>query len=133
MKRAIIVGLFAGFVSGIVQAVLDISGVWELFSTLYTYTPLSVQNILVSKVIVHSFWGIIWCLLYAFFYDYIPDEGIKKGVVYGFIVWIVAATYPASIAFGYGFEKMFIPWLSTWFISIAITYGLLIGILYKKE
>lgn len=134
MRRAIIGGLFAGFAAGIVQAILDISGFWELFSVhSYVYVlGLSTVNIILLRIVLYSLWGIVWVLLYSFFYNYIPDKGVKKGFIFGLLVWIAITVHPAVVMIQYGYEEIFIPWVLTGFFSICIAYGLLIGILYKK-
>lgn len=132
MKHAIIVGFFAGFMAGIVQAFLDFSGIYELFSVIPAGFPLSMQNILLSRIILYSLWGIIWCALYSFFYDHIPGKGLKKGLIFSLLVWIAVTFHPAIVIVQYGFDEYFIPWVLTGFFSVCITYGLLIGYLCKK-
>lgn len=133
MKRAITVGLFTGFVSGILRAVLIISGIYELFSVSWLFMPVGIQHIILFSIIQNSFWGIVYCLLFAFFYDYIPFKGVKKGVIFGLIIWIAVSVHPASLLIGYGFHQFFIPMTFIAFISTCVVYGSLIGILYKKE
>jgi hypothetical protein len=133
MKSVIIVGLIAGFIAGIVQAVLDISGIWELFAPGWLSFPVSIQHTVLFRAIWFSFWGIIVGGLYGFFYDYIPSKGVKKGLIFGLIIWIAVAIYPATINYGYGAGEYFIPKTFTLFISQCVVYGSLIGILYKKE
>ena len=136
MKRAIIVGLIAGFIAGIVQAFLDISGIYQLFSDHPASLPISIylsmQNIMLSRIILYSLWGIIWGALYSFFYDHIPGKGLKKGLIFSLLVWIAVTFHPAIVIVQYGFDEYFIPWVLTGFFSVCITYGLLIGYLCKK-
>jgi hypothetical protein len=41
--------------------------------------------------LVGLFVAIVFALVYARLYKGIPGEGIKKGLMYGFIVWLVGA------------------------------------------
>ena len=133
MKRAVIVGFISGLIAGVVQAGLAISGFWELFVPYWLGVPVSIQHTILFFVTLMSLWGIVHCALYAFFYEYIPYEGVKKGLIFGLIIWVAAALLPASISAGYGFGQYFVPWTFSAFISTCLVYGSLIGILYKKE
>jgi hypothetical protein len=135
MKRIIISGLIAGVASAIVLIIFQISSLFELFST----TPIlgvenvNVQTIAQIEITLGIIWGIIWSVLYAFFYDYIPATGFKKGLVYGLIIWIISGFRLAVMNIPYGYYLHTIPFAISTFFSIAITYGLLIGYLYKPK
>jgi len=132
MKRAIIVGFISGLVAGMVQAVLSISGIWDFFSVYYLIEPVSFQHTMLHYTILFGLWGIVYCVLYSFFYDYIPNKGIKKGIIFALIIWIAVAVHPALIIIGYGYPRHFIPLIFTNFLSTCGVYGTLIGILYKR-
>jgi len=133
--KSYIAGLIAGIASAIVLIIFQISGLFELFSTtpILFVSHVNVQTIAQIQITLGIIWGIIWSVLYAFFYDYIPATGFKKGLVYGLMIWILSGLRLAVIHIPYGYYLWTIPFALSTFFSIAITYGLLIGILYKKE
>ena len=133
MKSGIVAGFIAGFTVGIVNVISDSSGFWELFSVHYTTIPVGIQHTLLYEIIFSSLWGIVFGGLYAFFYDYIPFTGVKKGLIFGLIIWVAVAVHPASLILGYGFHQLFVPMTFISLISTCLVYGSLIGILYKKE
>jgi hypothetical protein len=133
MKNSILVGLIAGFFSAIVMIIFNYSGLWESLSIYrYSYLPVDIQISVSYEIILGSIWGIIWGAFYSFFYDYIPGEGLKKGIIYGLMVYIIAILRPAQIYSSFGGFSWAVLYSFTSFFSIAITYGLLIGYLYKK-
>jgi hypothetical protein len=133
MKRTLIVGLIAGLLAGIVSMIFKISGLYSLFSvTPYLEVPFNIQIIAQVEIIWTIIWGVIWTVFYAIFYDYIPSQGMKKGLIYGLIIWILVSLRPKILNFIYGYGQWSIPDALTGFFSICITYGLLIGFLYKK-
>jgi len=132
MKRVIISGLIAGVASGIMMIVFAISGLYELFSITPYFPPIDLQNIAQCEIISGIVWGMIWAGFYAFFYDYVPSKGIKKGIIFALIIWIISGFRYAVTVSAYGFYLYTIPMAISTFFSIAITYGLLLGILYKK-
>jgi hypothetical protein len=131
MKRALIVGFFAGFIAGIVKAGLFIGVLWQLFSFI-PYQALGVQGAITLYVLHTAIWGIIFGALYEFFYDYIPGKAVRKGLVYGLILWVTTIVYQAIISFMYGYYQWAFQDMIAGFISICITYGIMIGYLYKK-
>ena len=67
------------------------------------------------------------------FYDFIPGIGIKKGFVYGLILWVTTIVHMAILSTLYGPYEWPFQDIIAGFISLCIVYGPLIGILYKKE
>ena len=135
LKNYIIAGLIAGFVTGIVKfifASISLNVETQFLSGLFLI-PVSI-NTAASVEIMHGIiWGVIFSVFYALFYDYIPGKGIKKGLVYGLFIWIIVIFRTAVIGMIHGYYLWAIPWAFAGFFSIVITYGLLVGILYKKE
>jgi len=132
LKRAIMTGLIAGFGSGLVDFIFYNSGLFELFSVLPAILPMSTQNLAIYCIIQGVIWGNIFTVFYAIIYDYVPSTGIKKGLVYGFIIWIIVGLRIAIIQIVHLYHQFAIPSVITAFFSLCITYGLLIGYLYKK-
>ena len=133
MKNPIMVGLIAGFLSGISMFISSISGLYDLFSVLPVIFPVYMHTIALVNIIQGTIWGVIFGAFYALVYDYIPGKGVKKGLVYGLIIWIIVIIRPAFIGVVHGYYRWAIPWTIVGFFSVAITYGLLIGFFYKKE
>jgi uncharacterized membrane protein YagU involved in acid resistance len=133
LKKIIIAGVIAGFISSIVSIIFDISGFYELFSVLPHVLPMNVQSIVIFQIIQSIIWGIIFCAFYAVFYDYIPGIGIKKGLVYGLIIWAIAVLRMNILNAIHLYIQFAVANTISAFFSLAITYGILIGALYKKE
>ena len=133
MKNPIMAGLIAGFLSGISMFISSISGLYDLFSVFPGLMPYDVQTLAIFNIIHGSIWGIIFSIFYSLFYEYVPSKGIKKGIIYGIIIWIIAPIHRSGVAAMYGWHIWAIPYTIATFISIGIVYGLVLGILYKKE
>jgi hypothetical protein len=135
LKNYIIAGLIAGFVSGIVWFIFHISGLWDLFLVPPFFDPVDIQTLALIDIIQGSIWGIIFGAFYALFYDYIPAKGIKKGLYYGLIIWIIIFFRSTVIKtiHAYVFKQHIIPEAIASFFAICIAYGLLIGYLYKPK
>jgi hypothetical protein len=132
LKNSILVGLIAGFAAGIVNTILMVGGLFELFSIHPYIIDATWQIIAQIEIMWGIIWGVIFGLFYALFYDYVPSKRIKKGLVYGFIIWIIVFVREAFILYVYGYAAWLIPGIISNFLSYCIVYGLLIGILYKK-
>lgn len=133
MKNSIVAGLIAGIISSVVVIILDFSGLWELLSVLrYAPTPVSKQTVLLVDTTWWIAWGIIWGAFYALLYDYVPGEGVKKGLIYGLVIWTIVFSRNAVVLASYGLRLWAFLWALTGFFSIGITYGLVLGYLYKK-
>ena len=71
------------------------------------------------------------------FHDSIPGKGVVKGVVFGFMLWLVHAIYPLTFITAFYSE---VPEIVTYgngmavggFIVRVIAYGIAIGYFYKK-
>lgn len=132
--KGYIAGLIAGFASAIVMIIFNYSGLWEALSVYrYGYIPVDVQISVLFEIIYGTIWGIIWGVFYAYFYDTIPSKGVKKGLTYGLIIWMITGLRFAVISIPYGGYLWTTPFAISTFFSIAITYGLLIGYLYKPK
>jgi len=132
LKNFIIAGLIAGFASGIVMFIFHISGLWELFSIYPFFEPVNMQTLALSNIIQGSIWGVVFGVFYALFYDYVPGIGVKKGLIYSLIVWIIIFVRSTFIKIIHVYYHTAILELFASFFAICIVYGLLIGYLYKK-
>ncbi len=88
--------------------------------------------LVIYTIIMASLWGILWTLLYAFFYEYIPGKGVKRGLFYGLIIWIIAPTSNWIISAACGYYLWAIQTAIVTFFSIGIVYGLILGYSYKE-
>jgi uncharacterized membrane protein YagU involved in acid resistance len=132
LRNSIIAGLIAGFFAGIAATIIKISNLHGWFSiTPYESIPFNMQIIAQVEMIWHILWGIIFGVFYAFFYDYISGTGVKKGIIYGLIIWIIVNFRFAAINAVYGYYQWSIPDALSGFFAISIVYGLVLGYLYK--
>ncbi|MBU1625796.1 hypothetical protein KKB18_00325 [bacterium] len=78
--------------------------------------------------------ALIFAGVFAFIYKGIPGTGIKKGVIYGFIVWLVGALSGiASMGF---FMTIATTVLIYWIVQalvMNIINGAVIGAIYKEK
>jgi len=92
-------------------------------------------SFLISQFGTHAFinmvWGIGWGVLYVMFYDRIPGNRISKGIIFSMILYFILDIRWAIIWLYYGFINWFISFGNGIFFHLV--YGLLIGILYRKE
>jgi len=129
MKNAIVVGIMAGFVCGLVFYVLVNMGLnMEIpllnpRGDLPTYAPLEFTHGII--------WGIIFSSIYAFFYDYIPGKGIKKGLIYGFMLWTIAILRIGALGASHGGAEWALSYTFVNIFTIFIPYSLILGYLYK--
>ena len=133
MKNAILAGIVGGVVYGIVSsALVDIGRSMKipfLMGTFYGFVSTPTQ-------LVHGIvYGIILGASYAYFYDYIPSKGVRKGLIFGLIIWTTANIRVASLFAAHNY----IMWLTratayifVGFLSVCIPYGLVLGVLYRK-
>jgi uncharacterized RDD family membrane protein YckC len=129
MKNVILAGTIAGLISGIINAII---GYMYYSMRLIEFTPGSLIELSVSMAVLTVIFGVIFSLIYARFYSLIPSEGVKKGIYFGLMIWLIkdiaAGSYVAFVArnIGIGID-LIIGGLYMW-----VMYGLVIGYLYKK-
>lgn len=78
--------------------------------------------------------AIIFTTIYAFLYKGLPYHGVKKGLVYGLIIWLVG-TFSGMLTMPF---YMTISWavIIYWIISALVKYlifGAIIGAIYKAK
>ncbi len=130
MKNVVFAGAIAGLISGIACSFI---GYTVTSLRLYEFTPGSLIEVIVSMTTLTVIFGIIFSLIYARFYSLIPDEGWKKGLYFGLMIWLIkdiaAGSYAAFVARQPGIGIDFIVGgLYMWVI-----YGVALCYLYKKE
>lgn len=93
LKKGLIAGLFAG----ITRALLNLLK-YKMFKSYYVIpAPFSFYNLdedptqwLIQAGAIDLFIGILFGLLYALLANALPGRGIKKGLGYGLIIWIIS-------------------------------------------
>ena len=141
LKNVILAGAIAGAIMDIVAVVL----VYIFTSIGIIEPPGGLEGVLaltglfaVAHLSVDLIWGIIFGMIYAFFYDLIPSKGAVKGLYFGLLIWLIkdiaASSYavlvlvdiPSAITRALAIDLV----LFGFFMWIA--YGLVLGYLYKK-
>jgi len=94
----------------------------------------SIETVAIISLGANFFWGIVFGIIYARLYDSIPSKGIWKGLIYGIMIYLFSNIYLVSYGIAYGD-----PFVINWNIGaiggiyVFITFGVIVGILYKKE
>ena len=130
INRIIVTGLMAGFISGTTDFIFSVISIFGIFFPIVL--TLDIQMLGIYSIITASLWGIVWVLLYAFFYDYIPGKGVTRGLFFGLIIWIIAPTGNWIISAACGYYLWAIQTAIVTFFSIGIVYGLILGYIYKE-
>jgi hypothetical protein len=132
MKNAILAGAIAGFISGILAGVITYAGLSMGMGGI----KVPLINAFVATVLLTLIFGTIFGLLYKELYRSIPGKGVKKGFLFGLIIWFIKdITAGAFLAF---VSSMNIYYLigATNLIVVGsyqwMLYGLTLGYLYKK-
>jgi hypothetical protein len=130
INRIIVTGLIAGFISGIADFTFSIIAFFGIFVPIVL--TVDIQMLAIYTIITASLWGIVWVLLYAFFYDHIPGKGVSRGLFFGLIIWIIAPTSNWIISAACGYYLWAIQTAIVTFFSIGIVYGLILGYFFKN-
>ncbi|WP_455369828.1 hypothetical protein [[Eubacterium] cellulosolvens] len=129
MKKGYTAGAVAGFCGGVFafvsQVILALVGVF----------PSVILEVLPSAAIIHigmtTIWAVVFGVIYAKFYDVIPGKGVKKGLVFGFIIYLLADLWAASYFIANQHFQAASSFIFSGFFHVII-YGPLLGVLYKK-
>jgi hypothetical protein len=122
----------AGFIAGIVKAICAFFSV-PLGAAMKLWEPAPVPHLdqLLSIIGFDIMWGVILALIFSILYTSIPGKGIKKGLVYGLIIYLVSNIRAANLIWAY------VPdWAAIFAftgIFALIPYGIVLGYIYKKE
>ncbi|MFH1563475.1 MAG: hypothetical protein ABIF11_08720 [Nitrospirota bacterium] len=89
-------GLIAGFFAGIVRVILNLLK-YKMFKDYYILPSSSGHQLdgnptrwLVQTGITDLIVGILFGLLYGLLVNSLPGKGLKKGLGYGFVIWIIS-------------------------------------------
>ena len=78
--------------------------------------------------------AIIFAAVYAFLYQGLPYKGVKKGLLHGFILWLVGAvsgmiTLPFYMTISW---KVVVYWILNALVANLI-FGAIVGAIYKER
>ncbi len=121
-------GLVAGLVGGIAAVVFGYVGV---FIGLLQQLPPPMIDVVITRLVLDTSWGLIFGALYATVHDVIPGKGISKGLCYGLLLYLISSVRPATFLAAYTFVPLATNWVFVGFFNFA-SYGIILGALYKK-
>jgi hypothetical protein len=83
-------------------------------------------------------WGAVFGFAFAMVYDRIPKKGIVKGIIFSFLFYFILGDIRAAqILWGYRYLGEVLLDMAKGFtlsgIFATITFGIILGYLYKKE
>lgn len=139
-KKVLLAGIAINFVSFLVGggSYLLFKGVFDLEPTsVWKWTPAMGLNIPVSwwvLLLMNIILAIVFAWVFAVLYKGIPGKGIRKGLIFGILAWLIGVVPPMTtlylmtrIATGallyFTFQGLF-EWL---------VYGLVISLIYREE
>lgn len=77
--------------------------------------------------------SLAFVLVYAVLYKGIPGTGVKKGLMYGLLVWAVGSLGMASMPYYMTIAPAVVLYWILNFLAAHLIYGLLVGIIYKPR
>ncbi|WP_455277430.1 hypothetical protein [[Eubacterium] cellulosolvens] len=132
-------GLIAGCIGGLIltiQRILD-----AILGTPVVPVDLLDFDILMFhlgySIPSNGMWGSIYGIVYSRFYDRVPGKAVKKGFVWGCIIFFISNIWITSYFFTIwsftGFEQN-LSWAYGWVMSFSIwiPYGIVLGVLYER-
>jgi hypothetical protein len=132
MKNGYLAGMITGAIAG-TAAGISVIFPQSILSTFGFITPIFLEALLYTATVhigFNTIFGVAFGIIYSRFYDVIPNKGIKKGLVYGLILYIAQDLWPAS----YYLVNGNFTWLSAFLFSgifVSLTYGFVQGALYE--
>jgi len=132
-KKGVISGIIAGIVMlliGLVFMMIPFTpGLTQWYSVTFPEmsSPMAMSIMMIGIVLSGIFMG----LVYSVINSAIPGEGARKGVNYGFMVWLLAGLMWPIMMMGFAPAYMWITELINGLITYSIA-GAVIAIIYKK-
>ena len=132
-KKGVISGIIAGIVMlliGLVFMMIPFTpGLTQWYSVTFPEmsSPMAMSIMMAGIVVIGIFMG----LVYSVINSAIPGEGARKGVNYGFMVWLLAGLMWPIMMMGFAPAYMWITELINGLITYSIA-GAVIAIIYKK-
>lgn len=132
----------AGIINWILGTIYTMLTCGWLFNWIYTIEPIIWKTpeeiMLASNYAGSSAVGLLASILlvlgYSIFYKSIPGKGVKKGLWYGFLIWLIGgsiagiATMPFYMTIAW---EVVIYWLLSGLI-LKLIEGAIIGLIYKN-
>ena len=127
----------AGVVAGIVSVVFTMLTCGWLFNWVYKIEPTALwkmpgMDLLIYGNLLAILVGIILSIVFALLFRAIPGKKLQKGLMFGFLVWILAVP---GISVQYFFMNIAGAVILYWLVNILIAnllMGLVIAAIYKK-
>ncbi|MFH1536906.1 MAG: hypothetical protein ABID45_02900 [Patescibacteria group bacterium] len=136
-KKIILTSIVIWIVGGIIGM---LTCGW-LFNWVYAIPPIIWKTEEAMLAGSNMFWSylfglmvaVIYVIIYAFLYKGLPDKGIKKGITYALIVWLVGAfSGIAPMLFYMTIAPTVVIYWLLQSLVLAFINGILLGVLYKK-
>jgi hypothetical protein len=129
VKNALVAGAVAGLVGSIVAVLFALLGM--SIGLLGALTG-SIINALTAATVLSIVFGAIFGSIFSKFHDSVPGKGVRKGLYFGLMLWLMVDICAGAYV---GLALLLIP-VTIWLIYTGfffwITYGAVIGGLYKK-
>jgi hypothetical protein len=84
-----------------------------------------------SQLFINMVWGIIFGIIFVKAYNVIPGKGVKKGLIFGMLFFLVASCRLSVYFILWGDLDAFWTYFFIGFFN-ALFYGLFLGLLYRK-
>ena len=99
---------------------------------LYKSPPVPIANIVATMIVLAMILGAVFGAIYLKFYDLVPGKGVSKGLYFGLMIWLIK-----NIAGGADEALLFLEIPSAIRLIFVgfflwVTYGFVLGALYKK-
>ena len=134
--------IISGIVIWLVGAVWTFLTCGWLFNWVYQIPPIiwksgediMSMNSFIGSNVLGLLIAIIFTTIYAFLYKGLPYKGVKKGLVYGLIIWLVG-TFSGMLTMPF---YMTISWavIVYWILNGLVSYlifGAIVGAIYKAK
>lgn len=112
-----------------------------LFSWIYEIPPkiwldphtMTATGNMIAMFLVGLIGAFLFVLVYAIVYSGIPGFGVKKGLTYGFLIWLISALAGmATIPFYMTISAWVVVYWIIQALVIKLVTGALLGVMYKK-
>ena len=134
MKNGYVVGGIAGAIAGVADGIVSyiISILGGKIGLWADYDPITLLMQFPAQTAINVTWGVFFGFAFVMFYNCIPRQGVKKGIIYGLIVYFLLSNLrSAAFTYMFGFSEAAFSW-AIHGIFASIAYGAVLGYLYKK-
>ena len=88
---------------------------------------------MLASLLVGLIVSLLFAVVYAVFYKGIPGKGVKKGLHYGFFIWLVSAlSGMASLPFFMTIATTVVIYWIAQALVLSLINGAILGAIYKK-